>query len=209
MDIHKPRPLHSFREFLIEIGTITLGILIALALEGAVEAGRHRELADRARADMRAELTLNRRNLAEIVQAAKAEQGVLKTFIGYGEARLAHRKGADIGKVDLSGDFTSLSTAAFENAVATQALTYMPFRQAEALSRVYSASRVFNAIEDRAEERWFELSAYPTDPASMTDGEIAEALATLRVALTYQQSVAATGAFVLTAYDQALARLQD
>ena len=38
MDIHKPKAAHSIREFLIEIGTIVCGILIALGLEQAVEA---------------------------------------------------------------------------------------------------------------------------------------------------------------------------
>ena len=33
MEIHKPKAAHSVREFLIEIGTIVCGILIALGLE--------------------------------------------------------------------------------------------------------------------------------------------------------------------------------
>ena len=37
MDIHRPKAAHSWREFLIEIGTIICGILIALGLEQAVE----------------------------------------------------------------------------------------------------------------------------------------------------------------------------
>lgn len=37
MDIHKPKAAHSWREFLIEIGTIICGILIALGLEQVVE----------------------------------------------------------------------------------------------------------------------------------------------------------------------------
>jgi hypothetical protein len=36
MDIHKPKPVHSVREFLSEIGVIVCGILIALALEQVV-----------------------------------------------------------------------------------------------------------------------------------------------------------------------------
>jgi len=36
MDIHKPKAAHSWREFLIEIGTIVCGILIALGLEQVV-----------------------------------------------------------------------------------------------------------------------------------------------------------------------------
>jgi hypothetical protein len=38
MDIHKPKPIHNFREFLSEIGVIVCGVLIALILEQAVEA---------------------------------------------------------------------------------------------------------------------------------------------------------------------------
>lgn len=37
MHIHKPRPLHSIREFLSEISVIVVGVLIALALEQVVE----------------------------------------------------------------------------------------------------------------------------------------------------------------------------
>jgi len=58
MDIHKPKAAHSWREFAIEIGTIIAGILIALALEQAVEAHHwseqvkdaHRALAEEVRA---------------------------------------------------------------------------------------------------------------------------------------------------------------
>ena len=37
MDIHRPKAAHSIREFLIEIGTIICGILIALGLEQGIE----------------------------------------------------------------------------------------------------------------------------------------------------------------------------
>jgi hypothetical protein len=38
MDVHKPKLLHNWREFLIEIGTIVIGVLIALAAEQTAEA---------------------------------------------------------------------------------------------------------------------------------------------------------------------------
>jgi hypothetical protein len=37
MEIHKPKPVHNWREFLLELGTITLGVCIALAAEQTVE----------------------------------------------------------------------------------------------------------------------------------------------------------------------------
>jgi hypothetical protein len=40
MDIHKPKPWHGWREFGKELGTIVLGVLIALGAEQAVETAR-------------------------------------------------------------------------------------------------------------------------------------------------------------------------
>ena len=62
MEIHKPKAAHSWREFLIEIGTIVLGILIALGLEQSIEALHERQLAHEAQdaidAEMRGNLDL-------------------------------------------------------------------------------------------------------------------------------------------------------
>ena len=38
MDIHKPKPVHGWRELLKEIGIIVIGVMIALGAEQAVEA---------------------------------------------------------------------------------------------------------------------------------------------------------------------------
>jgi len=62
MEIHKPKAAHSWREFLIEIGTIVTGILIALGLEQSIEAFHERHLAHEAKdaidAEMRGDLDL-------------------------------------------------------------------------------------------------------------------------------------------------------
>lgn len=62
MEIHRPRAAHSWREFLIEIGTIVVGILIALGLEQSIEAFHERQLAreagDAIDAEMGADLDL-------------------------------------------------------------------------------------------------------------------------------------------------------
>ena len=49
MDIHKPKAAHSLREFLIEIGTIVVGVLIALAAEQTVQTMHERRAATEAR----------------------------------------------------------------------------------------------------------------------------------------------------------------
>jgi len=63
MDVHKPKPVHSWREFLTEVGTIVLGILIALSLEQMVETWRvHRQYRE-AREAIREELGFDAFNI--------------------------------------------------------------------------------------------------------------------------------------------------
>jgi len=58
MEIHKPKAAHSWREFLIEIGTIICGILIALSLEQAVEWFHWRHEVREAKAAIHDDLTM-------------------------------------------------------------------------------------------------------------------------------------------------------
>ena len=41
MHIHRPKPLHGWRDILLEIGVIVVGIVIAVGLEQAVEFFHH------------------------------------------------------------------------------------------------------------------------------------------------------------------------
>ncbi|MDB5476264.1 MAG: hypothetical protein JWP49_1775 [Phenylobacterium sp.] len=58
MDIHKPKPVHSWRELLTEIGVVVIGVLIALSAEQAVEWLHWREKAHHAEQSIRQDLAL-------------------------------------------------------------------------------------------------------------------------------------------------------
>jgi hypothetical protein len=50
MDVHPPHgPIHTVKEFMVHLLAITIGLLIALGLEGSVEWVHHRHLARDAR----------------------------------------------------------------------------------------------------------------------------------------------------------------
>ena len=55
MDIHKPKPWRGWPEFVKEIGTIVIGVLIALAAEQVVEQLHWRHAAEQARVDLAAD----------------------------------------------------------------------------------------------------------------------------------------------------------
>lgn len=65
MDIHKPKPWHGLREFLKEIGTIVIGVLIALAGEQTVEAVTWRHKVAEAETALRHELSIDLSYAAE------------------------------------------------------------------------------------------------------------------------------------------------
>lgn len=68
MEIHKPKAAHSVREFLVEIGTIICGILIALGLEQAVEWAHWRHEVAETREALKAEIAVNLGGEANIQQ---------------------------------------------------------------------------------------------------------------------------------------------
>jgi hypothetical protein len=57
LDVHAPmEPIHSWRDIALHLGIITIGLLIALSLEGLVEYVHHRHLVAEARTNIRQEL---------------------------------------------------------------------------------------------------------------------------------------------------------
>jgi len=59
VEIHKPKPVHSWREFLTELGTIVLGICIALAGEQILEELRWQKQVQQARQVIATEMAYN------------------------------------------------------------------------------------------------------------------------------------------------------
>jgi hypothetical protein len=59
MEIHKPKPVHSWRELLAEIGVVVIGVCIALAAEQSVEALHWRAKVADAETALRRELSNN------------------------------------------------------------------------------------------------------------------------------------------------------
>ncbi len=73
MDIHKPKPWHGWRELAKEVGTIVLGVLIAIGLEQTVEALHHRDQARDMTAKLRQEGIENRRVIAYDLGVCRAQ----------------------------------------------------------------------------------------------------------------------------------------
>ena len=59
MDVHLPGSIRTWKDFLLHLLTITIGLFIALTLEAAVESVHHRHLVREAHVNLRSEIEIN------------------------------------------------------------------------------------------------------------------------------------------------------
>ena len=160
MHIHKPKPLHNWREFLSELGTIICGILIALSLEQIVLA-----------------LDWNRR-VAETREAVGLELG---ENLGRMEVRLRLEQcleqrldavAAIVDRAEKTGRlpplprlrnprYTSWGNGVWNSAVSAQTASHFPADELRHYGRFYLILSVIAAAEPQEEAVWttlYELS---------------------------------------------------
>lgn len=93
MDVHPPQhAIHSWREFFVHMGTICLGLLIAIGLEQSVEALHHRHQARELRLSLRADATTAIRDAQAVQRRSLAKSAWLSGEIEAARAALSDGK---------------------------------------------------------------------------------------------------------------------
>lgn len=207
MDIHPPHaPIRSVRDFLLQIFTVTCGIVIALALEGLIEWRQDEALARLTRQDFRAEISRNLANLQQTRPGTESDFDWMKQMVAYGEARLRHEAQKSPPLLE-QRNFTTLSKAAWDTALATQAMHRLRVAEARQLADTYNKQAALNDLTDHAEHQWVSMAAFGGDLDTMPDQDSRAALGALRVALAYAGSMLAEEDQVIASYKAALAEL--
>ena len=121
--------------------TITIGLLIALSLEGMVEWIHHLNLVRQARATIYKEMTDNRRLLAEDLSSIKGDEARIEADI---KLLTGLRAGARFEHASLQYhvDWSSFADSAWRTAEATGALNYMLYETAQTLSEIYGQQHI-------------------------------------------------------------------
>jgi hypothetical protein len=207
MDIHPPHaPIRSMRDFMLQIFTVTCGIVIALALEGLVQSRNDEALAAVTREDFKAEISANLANLERLRPASHADFDWMMTMVAFGEAKLRHENPKPPAVLQ-QRNFTTLSKAAWDTALATQAIHRLRFEEARQLAETYNKQASMNDLTDHAEHQWVSLAAFGGDLITMPDSEVREGLGALRVAAAYSGSMLAAEDKVIDSYKAALAEI--
>jgi hypothetical protein len=137
LDVHPPHePIRSWKDFVLHLLMITLGLLIALALQAAVESLHHRHMVKEARANLRREIVENQRLYTENLRNVQTELVQLEQNI---EQLRELRAGKTPEHFDLVWDFrwNGFVESAWMSARDIGAIGYMQPEVIEAYSGVY------------------------------------------------------------------------
>jgi hypothetical protein len=207
LDVHPPHEkMHGFKDFLLHLLTITIGLLIALGLEGCVEQWKQRELKKDADIKLRQEI---RDNAEEIVLTHKAnatEQANLTKIVDFLSAR---KKNQPYDTHQLRLDFTmgGLKSASWKTAAATGALGFMEYDQVQRYAAVYQLQDKYSALQDQTIDEYLQLQSYLIygfDPEKITPTDAASAELETRRTLAHLTAMDQVGTALGTEYDAVL-----
>jgi hypothetical protein len=172
MDVHKPKLLHNWREFLIEIGTIVIGVLIALAAEQTAEAVHWHYEAAQAEGAIGAELS------GDFAQMAEREE--IDPCIRRRVAELRDKllQSGTQWKADpqiLASPLTTVLSSPFrtpirlwlrdawQSAISNDSVSHMPSDRAAVYAEIYRQVEQLNALQDSEFQAEQEMTALSYD----------------------------------------------
>jgi len=161
MHLHVPKNIDSLRKFIIELLTITCGIVIALGLESAVESWRHHREAGEARERIHSEMRDNMKSVDSLVKEAPGELANLKKLILLCQKERARRGSASEASsnhgVNLSFTMVTLRTTAWSTAQSTGIVSYIPYEEAAHFTSDYAFLADVVELQQKTVEHWMQL----------------------------------------------------
>ena len=169
MDIHKPKPAHTVREFLTEIGTIVCGILIALGLEQTIEAWHWHEVVSEEREALRDEVGQLR---GSMMGRFELDPCFVERLADVKEIIRRHDTNTPLGIAGPVGRplYPPTPRPLWELAVADQSLAHMKLSEKKRFTAAYNWMSVYEPITDNERTAWRELQVLNhADQLTLTD----------------------------------------
>ncbi len=207
LDVHPPHEkMHGIKDFLLHLLTITIGLLIALGLEGYAEHWRHGELKKDAEAKLRQEIRDNAEEIVVVHKANASEQENLKRIIDFLNARKKNEP-YDTRQIRLDFALGGLKSASWKTAAATGALGFMEYDQVQRYSVVYELQDKYSALQDQTIDEFLQLQSYVIygfDPTKITAVDAGSAELATRRALAHLVAMDQVGTALGSEYDAVL-----
>lgn len=189
VEIHKVKPIHTWRDFLKELGTIVLGIIIAISLERLVESWRWAAEVKDAREAIAAEISANNSNIlafraaiAPCVDRQISQADVILTAL---------EAGAKSEKTTLFSAVPSslIRDSEWQSERASQVLTHFPRAELALMSLYYAQMPNFIHWLTLEENAWHELGILQKPLAGMTASDLIRLRVNLDIARLNQYRI--------------------
>jgi hypothetical protein len=175
VDVHPPHhAIHSWKDFLLHLLTITVGLFIALTLEAAVEAAHHRHLVRDAHENLRREIELNQTVYAKNVRDLRLNRNQLARDIDQ-LRELRNGKRLDNPNLSWAWSWDSYGDAAWKTARESGAVAYMDPGWISTYSWVYAQQEYVNSAALAVVNEETRASAplqVAKDPAKLSSAEV-------------------------------------
>lgn len=177
MDVHPPHgPIRSWKDFTLHLLTITIGLLIALALEAAVQSLHHRHMVKEARVNLGREIVENQRLYTQNLHSVQTHLVQLEQNM---EQLRELRAGKTPEHFDLQWkfDWNGFVESAWMSARDIGAVSYMRPEVIEEYSGLYRQQTFVNEaavsiVFDQAKAAAPLLTAKNKDPKVLLPGDI-------------------------------------
>lgn len=188
MEIHTPEgPTHSFRDFAIHIGIVTIGILIALGLEGIRETVHEHSQREETR-------ELFEREIQDNSVKLRKEKAVLKESISSLDSTLKNmptlaknpQEIKDRVKAIQPGLY-SMSSTSWDTALSTGVLGHMKTNEVNRFANVALSAHAYTDLCNKTLDQWLATEAFFEARENFSSQEITlakEKLSALRIMLT-------------------------
>jgi len=151
LDVHPPHSaMHGIRDFLLHLFTITVGLLIALSLEGCVERAHHRHLVHEAEASLRTEIQNNANAIPGALEDLHKQQAAIKHDVEVLQYIVQNHKAPKDSNMEITFRAIGLDDVAWKTAQTTTAISYMPYSEAQEYATLYSLQDKFSSAELQA-----------------------------------------------------------
>ena len=197
VEIHKPKPVHNWREFLTEIGVVVLGVCIALAAEQTLEWLHWRSQVVEAREIIATELAYSVEGAIIRIRAQPCMER------RYDELARILDTATKSGSLPPVGDIglpprNAWRSGAWDSVVASQTATHFPRQQLADISHTYKALETLEQVYNSETDDWRDLYAIVgpgrrLDPAS--EAELRKALSRAR---SSSRSIASLSGVMMT-----------
>jgi hypothetical protein len=176
MDIHAPEsPVNSFKDFAIHIAIVTLGILIALGLEGLRETVYEHRLVRETRENFRVEMEQSKESMNAEIKRVDTGRDLLKTLAAEAPTLAQQHPEQVADRLDaISNPNYFFATNSWQAALSTGVLAHMSAQEVSTYAWAAEGTRIYNALQTETRQSETAAIVYWRSHPHPTPEQIAE-----------------------------------